>query len=248
MKTMTLLEIVQNILSSMNSDVVSSINETTEARQVATVVQDVYYSICDEYNITGNKNIGQLDATSGTKPNYMKLPKNAKHLISLKYDTSIDSSTEPVYTTISYLTPDIFINLVTSRRDIDNNIEYIEDPSGVKLPILNNIHPTYYTSFDNETIVFDSYDITQDTQLQNSKTLAYMEQVHDFQFTNDYKISLPEHVLSLFYNEAKSNCFVTIKQVSNPKVDQQSQRLRYNLQRQKDRVDNEPRRIAYGRR
>ncbi len=41
----TLLEIVQEILSDMDSDEVNSIDDTTESEQVATIVKSTYLSM-----------------------------------------------------------------------------------------------------------------------------------------------------------------------------------------------------------
>jgi hypothetical protein len=44
---MTLLEIVQSTLSSMDSDAVNNINDTIESTQVAEVAKEVYYELDD---------------------------------------------------------------------------------------------------------------------------------------------------------------------------------------------------------
>ena len=44
---MTLLEIVQDILSDMDSDEVNSINDSVESLQVAQIVKTAYYNIVD---------------------------------------------------------------------------------------------------------------------------------------------------------------------------------------------------------
>lgn len=248
MERKTLLQLVQDVLSDMNSDVVSNINETAESKQVTTIAKNVYYAMCDEYNLPGKIKLGKLDASAGDRPNYMKLPAGTKRLISLRYDCSVDTLDKVLYNELCFLEPEAFIDLVTTRLDV-NGVVYVDDPaSGVSLPILSDSFPKFYTSFDNEYIVFDSFNINVDTQLQNSKTLARLEYTSEFKLENDYKIDLPDHILSLYYNEVASNCFTTVKQVSNPKIEQANSRLRYNVQRHKDKVDLKPRRLAYGRR
>jgi len=41
----TLLQIVQNILSDMDSEDVNTIGDTIESQQIASVVRDVYYNM-----------------------------------------------------------------------------------------------------------------------------------------------------------------------------------------------------------
>ena len=47
MAKMTLLEMVQDIMSDMDSDEVNSINDSQEATQVAQIIKSTYYNIID---------------------------------------------------------------------------------------------------------------------------------------------------------------------------------------------------------
>lgn len=62
MKT-TLLQVVQSILSDMDSEAVNSISDTTEAQQIASVVEDTYYNIISAREIPEHK---KLIVSNGT--------------------------------------------------------------------------------------------------------------------------------------------------------------------------------------
>jgi hypothetical protein len=47
----TLLEMVQSILSDMDSEDVNSISDTNEAEQIASVIEDTYYNIISARDI-----------------------------------------------------------------------------------------------------------------------------------------------------------------------------------------------------
>jgi len=71
----TLLELVQNILSSMDSDEVNSIVDTVEAQQVVAIVKTVYNDILTRGELNVQKTLFNLDAsTISTKPVLMTKP------------------------------------------------------------------------------------------------------------------------------------------------------------------------------
>ncbi|MHA2069476.1 MAG: hypothetical protein ACXABY_34370, partial [Candidatus Thorarchaeota archaeon] len=103
--------------------------------------------------------------------------------------------------------------------------------AGTKLRIKNNSQPTYYTSFDDDYIVMDSYDSSIDNTLQASKSRAFVVKVPVFNEVDDtYVPELDDNLFPLFYNEAKSVCFSLLKGGPDPKIDQAARRQRYNVQ------------------
>ena len=60
----TLLQIVQNILSDMDSEDVNSLNDSIEAQQVASIVEDTYYNIIATRHIPEHQELIKLTALS----------------------------------------------------------------------------------------------------------------------------------------------------------------------------------------
>ena len=85
---------VQDILSDMSSDEVNSIEDTTEALQVAQIIKSCYFEMIGNRNWPHLKKPIQLEhAGDIARPNYLKLPVNLKELTNFKYyKTAISGS------------------------------------------------------------------------------------------------------------------------------------------------------------
>mgnify|MGYP003675525854 CR=1 FL=1 len=172
MPKLTLLTMTQRILNDMDSDQVNSISDTTESSQVASIVETIYYDLIANKSIPEHRELFQFTALAdSTKPNYLKYPSTMTQVQWFKYDKR-DSGTDTKinYTDVDYLSPTEFIEHVNTRDSSDTNISTITDTSGIKLLIKKNFNPTYWTSFDDEFVVCDSYESTIDTTLISSKT------------------------------------------------------------------------------
>lgn len=93
----TLLEMVQDILSSMSSDEVNSISDTTESMQVATIIKQKYFDIINRVPITDHEQLIQLDPSlSSSVPVLMYVPEKVAEIKWLKYyDSDVNNSTNP---------------------------------------------------------------------------------------------------------------------------------------------------------
>jgi len=84
---MTLLEIVQNILSDMNSDEVNHISDTTESMQVASVVRDTYYELASNRLWPTNKQLITLTALSNSaRRTHLRIPDNVAVVRDIRYN------------------------------------------------------------------------------------------------------------------------------------------------------------------
>ena len=246
---LTLLSVVQATLNDMDSDNVTAITDTEEAVQVASIAKDVFYSMVDEMQIPYNQRVIQLEDGPSGKPNYLKLPDSVKSVKWLKYDCSIDIADGIVYTDVTYLPPEEFIYIVTKRNSTETNVDTVVEPvTSVKLLILNDKHPTYWTSFDDKYICFDSYNSDVEAELVLGKTMVGVEQAPAWTHSGSFEIPLPDHLQSLYLHEVKSMCFLTMKQMANEKIELTAQRLRFTVSEQKARTDPRDRRPNYGRR
>ena len=227
-RKLTLVEMTQNILSAMDSDEVNSITDTVESLQVAEVIRETYDELFANYDIPEFKALTQLEGLADTdKPNYMKIPDDVDKIEWLKYDYYTDSATD--YTTLTYLTPEQFFEITSSRAAADDTIE-VDDDSGVRLWIFDNQNPQYWTTFDDEYIVFDGYDADLDSTLQTSKSLVYARMSQDFTMEDDFVPHLDANLFPYLLAEAKSVCFANLKQMPSAKEEQRSRRQRVRSQ------------------
>lgn len=243
---LTLLEMVQDILSSMDSDEVNSISDTTEALQVATAVKHAYLDIVSKSNLPEHFDLFELNASlDPTKPTVMHLPEGCLGLIWVKYDKRELGDLEPDYQKVSYLPQDVFFDYVLGYRDQHQNdtVRYqISGPniSSVDIVSLNNKSPSYYTSFNDRTILFDSYDSSVDGTLMKNKTICYGEFGKPFLMEDSFVPDLDSRQFSLLYNEAKASCFADIKQTSNERAESKVRKGWVTLQHQKSNIPSRP--------
>ena len=227
-RKLTLIEMTQNILSAMDSDEVNSITDTVESLQVAEVIRETYDELFANYDIPEFKALTQLTGLGDTdKPNYMQIPENVDKIEWLKYDYYTDSATD--YQKLTYLSPEDFFELTSNRAGSSDIIE-VTDDSGVRMWIADNQNPQYWTTFDDEYIVFDSYDADIDSTLQETKSLVYARISQTFTMEDDFIPHLDTNLFPYLLAEAKSVCFANLKQMPSSKEEQRSRRQRVRSQ------------------
>lgn len=232
----TLLDIVSEILSDMTSDPVNSISDTFESQQVAKIVRRVYFNLFNERVWPHNGQLFKLTASADSnKPTHMRIEDEVDSISWVKYNTSNTST--PDYKDVVYLTPEEFINCVMARKASDSNVQVVFDYKGVPLFVINNMAPTYFTLFDDEHLVFDSYDKSVDSTLQTDKTQVFGYAQPDFLMEDGFVPDIPNKCFSLLVNEAKSQAFIKLKEVFSQKDEQAATRQRSWLSREKRRVN-----------
>lgn len=225
---MTVLDMTQNILSALEEDEVNSITDTVASTQVAEVLRETYYEILGNLKIPGQEGMFTLDGLSDTdRPNYLKVPSNVRNVDWISYDHETGGNTD--YHKLTYLEPEDFFAM-SNRRAAQDNITEVEDFSGVRLQILNNASPTYWTSFDDLYVVCDSFDSTLGSTLMESKTAAYGLFDPVFTLSDSFIPSLDVNHFPLLLAEAKSVCFINLKQTASSKEEQRSRRQRVRIQ------------------
>jgi len=243
---------VQDILSDMDSDEVNSVSDTIESEQVAQIIKTTYVDIMTRKYMPHLKTMLQLDSTSSATPSHMKMPENLMELVMLNYDRHTDGQTDVKYQEIAYKDQVDFL-IYTNARNTDNlTVDLITDSSGAKLKIVNNLSPQYFTSFDDEYIVFDSYDSSLESNLQNSKTqlIGYREPI--LSITDTTIPDLPSEAFPYLLSESKKHCLAKLKQVDLTDTAYREETLRSKrqnsfLQRKKWRAHTQSTYPNYGR-
>lgn len=245
---MTLLELVQDILNDLDSDEVNSISDTAESEQVAQIVKSTFYAQMNTRNWPHTRKLINLEA-SGTDalPTHTILRDPVKELISVRYNCVRATETKRVYKEIKYKDPDDFLRITNRRNTDESNIDIIIDPTGVELLIRNDTAPTYLTSFDDSTIVFDSYDGTVDDTIQTSKIQAMGYVIPAWLAEDDFIPDLPDEAFTALLEEAKSRAMFKLKQTADSKAEQESRRQQNWLSRKAWRVAGGVKYPDYGR-
>ena len=242
---MSLLTMVQKILSDMDAEPVNSIGDSLEALQVASIIEDTYYNIVTNKNIPEFNHLIKLTALSNSDtPTHFQYPTAVDKITTVWYDVSSDGTFE--YGEVEWKNPSDFLVMVDSV--ISSYTSVSDMKSGTKLRIRTDKHPQYYTSFDDVYIVMDSHLSTLDSTLQASKTRASGIKIPVFDSTDDTYIALlDDNMFPLFLNESKSVSMSILKGQSDPKVDQAARRARYNYQNDKYKTERPTVLSRYGR-
>ena len=225
----TLLQITQNILSAMDSDEVSSIYDTVEALQVATIVVETLEAEFGNIDLPGFDKIIQLESVSDVnRPNYLRYGDSVQNIKWLRYR---DGRNHNRYVTVDYLPPSEFFDRLTMSTGSGRHDQEIDDLSGVSYFIRTNSAPHFYTSIDNDYLIFDSYDSDEDDTMQASKTFCIgSSNVADGQLSDEYVPPIPSNFFPLLLAESKATCFLTLKQMPSPKSEQIARRQRSRVQ------------------
>jgi hypothetical protein len=209
----------------MDSDEVNSIADTPESLQVAQIVKSVYEELMANKNWPHLRTLFTLNASGDSnKPTHMKSPDDLKELELLKYNKIKTGETKARYQDVIFLHPDEFLIKLNNRNSDHDDVDVISDFSGVELLIKTEKAPEYWTSFDDEWLVFDSYDSTVDATLQSSKTQLLGFRWPVFTLSDEFVPDLPQEAFPMLLAEAKSTCFARIKQMPDAKSEQQATR------------------------
>lgn len=244
----TLLEITQEILSDMDSDNVNSIFDTFESEQVAQIVKSTFFSIISTRDWPHLKKLVSLvPSGSLSLPTHMSIEDGVTRLISINYNCAKPNDTRRYYRPVEWREPDHFLQITNAQNTDTDFVDIIVDPSGIELLIRNNQNPAYFTSFDDKTLVFNSYDSEVDDTLQESKVQAQAYVMPGWEMTDTFVPDLPSEAFIALVEEAKSRAMLRLKQMEDPKAEQESRRQQRWLSRNDWRVKGGIKTPNYGR-
>lgn len=243
MATFTLLQIVQEILSSMDSDEVNTIADTVESNQVALLVRRVFYDLSTDFGFPQHESLFELNASGDSaKPTLMTLPSACFKLNWIKYNTKLATDTYASYQEVQYLPlKDFFEVSQNLRESADGSMNVTNNSETFEFLYQNNKHPDYYTTVDDLTLVFDSFQSNIDTTLQKSKTMCSGILYPTFTLSDAFVPDLNPQQFSLLINRAKERAFIELKQMENRDASREARRQKIISQWAKERVTREPR-------
>lgn len=220
----TLLQIVQEIMNDMDSDSVNSISDSVEAEQIASVVESVYYNTIAPRHIPEHQELIKLTAASDNSyPTHFQYGDNVKEVEIVWYQNS-DGEYREVY----WKDPLEFLYL--TDRDNENYDAVLDKNAGTTLRIANDVHPTFYTSFDDNWVIFNSYESSVESSLQQSKVRAWGTVYPVFSQTDNYVPDLDSTLFPYLIAESKSTAMSLFKGGPDPKIEQAARRQKSYIQ------------------
>lgn len=256
----TNLELVQKILSSMDGDEINSIGDTTEAGQVLSCVETAYWDLVTIGELTRDDDVFQLTPSLDTAlPVTMYLPNDVTNIRWIKYDNQTATDTTVNYQPVYPMEFADFIQMSTNLSTAASNVfsyEYTSGGQSFTLYANNDRAPRYYTTPNDNTILFDGYDAAVDATLQASKVMCFGQKTFTWSGADNFILPLDDKQFQRLLHEAKALAFAELKQTPHAKaekmardikIDQQSSKHKINLQSDYDLIPNFGRRGNYGR-
>lgn len=220
MAKLTLLEMTQNIMAAMDSDDVNSIDDTTESLQVATFIKETYFDLVTSRDWPFLKTLTTLTAIGDTdNPTKMRIPESMNKIFWIRYNKL----------PVTYMDPEAFKTMIDERTEQAG----VVDADGYII----NRDPCYWTTYDDDYLVFDSYDSDEDTTLQESKSAVYGIAVPSWTHEDAFVPTLPDKMFPTLLADAKGTCFLNLKQQANAKEERKAQRGRVRFQQEAWRTD-----------
>lgn len=243
---LTLLQLTQDILYSMDGDEVTSINDTYESTQVTHILRTVFYDIVNRSGLQETKSPLQLSSPHDTTtPLLMTVPDTVRSIDWIKYDYATTADTDEQYTEV-FFKP--FTEFLADSHALDKSATEVSlmtlttDYGDIDILYRNDMAPGYYTTYDDTNILFDSIDEVTDTglYLDDTKTLAYGTIIPTFTLSDGFIPPLDDDQFPLLLAEAKSVAWAEMKQASNVKAEQSAKRNWITQQNQKNAIDKRP--------
>jgi len=235
----TVLEYVQSALRSIGSDSVNSISDTPEALDCAYMLKDVYMDLMTTRDWPHLKEVTQLVASGdSTKPTVMSLGVAVQKIYyhTMYYDKQASGDTAPDWKVVKFLEFDDFLDRqMRLSSQSESNVQAVTTGE-LTYYVHNDRAPEYYTSINDESILFDAFDNTVDSTLQNGKSQVVVHKEPSFEVQDSFVPDIPRKNESYLLAELKSVVAVEIAQEANPKQEQVSREHRAWSSREKFRV------------
>ena len=233
-----LIDMVQEILSDIDSDEVESIDDTVEAEQIVSILKSTYYAMMNNRDWPHLRRSIQISSLGDVaKPTHMKIQDGVKELCFLKYNKQKSGATKKDYGDITFLQPDHFLHKTNQEDSSSADVLTVTDTGGIELLVRTNRAPSYATSFDDEYVVFDSYDSAVDSTMQESKIQAVAYVIPAWSSADDFIPDLPENAFPALVEEAKSKAALRLAQKPDEKAEQEAGRQNRWLARRARRIN-----------
>jgi hypothetical protein len=234
-----LLSLVQSILSSLEGTPVNSIGDTEEAMMIASTIKDTYFNIIAARVIPEHGDFIKIDALSDlSRPTFFKYNERLKEITSFHYNVDKEGGVQ--WREIHWLEPLDFVARLPARGKLVNT-------GKTSFYVGDNAMPSFYTSFDDEYLVLNSYDKEVDDTLQQSKSRVFGYTYPEFLLSDTFTPDLDATMFPYLLAESKSVCFSLFKS-PDPKIEQAAKRLKNGIQNDMTRTRKDNARPRYGRR
>jgi hypothetical protein len=245
----TLLEHTQSILERTDGDEVNSINDTTEATQIADIIVQCYFDLVANNTFPEHRELFKLTALADSeRPNYLQLPDDVDNIETMFFWYNKSTTAEKDYQRVNWCDPIDFIEIVHSPNSTATNVKTVLDFNGdTELLIYNDRMPSWFTSFDDKHIVCDSWLLTTDSTLQSSKTKCWGSKIPTVTIADTTTFDIDADQNQYLHNEALARVSYSHQKTVDPKAEQWSNRFGDMVEARKHRFPQNNVRSNFGR-
>lgn len=205
---MTLLEIVQSVLDSADDDTVNDISDTEASESAARVAKEVYFEIVDSGDWEHLNTLSPMASVSdATQPTVLNIPDGIVLLDYedvFKYDKTETGASYTNIADVKFLDTSEFMRVVTTRKDSASNMTKYTGYDSIPMIIQTDKMPEYWTSFDDERIVMDSFHSATENWLQGSKCFVKCKKIPTWTETNNAIPDMPHNMFSWYLSKVKT--------------------------------------------
>lgn len=225
-----LLYVVQEVMSSLDSDEINSVSDNPESLSVAKIVEAVYRHITSQIEFLRQHNVFEVEGNNDPLlPCVMHIPENVRDIDFLKYDHRTVTDDDVSYQDVCPLPVKDFLDRMYLLDEDDPSVGMgnltLEDGGSFTMKWWKNRGPKFYTRLDDRTLIFDSYDNQMDTSLHKNKTIAYgWLDPKAFVLQDTFVIDLDNKNLDILINESKSLAWAELKQSQNANTGKMARR------------------------
>jgi hypothetical protein len=244
----TILKLVQDLGAGIDSDEIDALDETIEVTDITTILSQTLKEVLDRKTWEFMKDkVRQLDDREGgsAQLNTLLIPDDVNRISCLRYK---DGNTGK-FGDLIYLTACEFLDMVQTRDGTLPEVVEIVNADGVTLNTFSDRVPVHWTSFDEVTITFDAYDISQGDGNIAADSVIIADVVPVTDFTDPTAVlNIPERMESLVFNEALSTCNYRLRQTADPRTDRLARRQHISLRENEHVTKKDTTEKTYGRR
>lgn len=252
MAKMTLLDIVQAVLSRAEDDEVDSIVDSEPAILCAERAREEYFDMVNDIEWPHLNTLTQLVSVSDvTQPTVLQVPDSVTLMDYeeiIQYDVTTASDDYTVLREIKYMEPRDFMRHLKNRTDNSSNVTKYTGYQGIPLLIITDAMPTYWTSFDDEYVVLDSFDSATESTLQGSKTVVRAKKIPVWTHDDSFIPDLPENLFPMYLSKVTTKYFLYHTQKFNQIDLQETQSGKARQRRFGTKTSGRSTRKTYGRR
>lgn len=256
----TLLELTQDVLSSISGDEVASIEDTVESSQVANIIKQVFFDIVTKADLDEHYNLFNLQSTSDSTPTMLTRPDEVEFLEWFKYNARLTpfdgesavgempvgdsrdlTSNVDVWKNVVYKSPQEFMEIIQGFDQEDQytgSYTYNGNSFSSTIYYRSDKSPDYWTSFDDKYVICDSFDQYVDEYLRTIKTNCFGKISPTWTHSDTFVPDLDIQQFNLLKNEAKAMAWAELRQAAHAKAEKNSRQYWVQMQNDKKSLPN----------